>query len=148
MYKRIMVATDGSDMAAKAVEHGVLLAKSVGAEVTFVTVTESWSAFVIASDVEYGKISAVEKFEASAKDAAGKILDAAKKVAAGHDVQCHTRHVHDRLPAEGIVETAELEECELIVMASHGRRGLSKMMLGSQTAEVLAISKIPVLVLR
>ena len=68
--------------------------------------------------------------------------------AAAVGVACETRHIRDKAPAEGIMETAQLEDCDLIVMASHGRRGLRKMMLGSQTAEVLTHSKTPVLVLR
>jgi nucleotide-binding universal stress UspA family protein len=148
MYEKILVATDGSEMAQKAVEHGVRLAKSVGAKIVFVTVTESWSALVIATDAEFGKIDTVNKFEASANGAAAKILDATKDYSAKLGMECETRHVRDRLPAEGIIEAAELEDCDLVIMASHGRRGLGKMMLGSQTAEVLAFSKKPVLVLR
>ena len=148
MYKKILIATDGSDLAHKAVEHGVNLAKAVGAKVCIVTVTESWSSFVIASGVEFGKTKTVKKFEALAEKGAEKILEGAKDYAETVGVKYKVRHIADRLPAEGILEAAEVEACDLIVMASHGRRGAAAKMLGSQTAEVLANSQKPVLVLR
>jgi nucleotide-binding universal stress UspA family protein len=148
MYKRILVATDGSELAKMAVEHGTKLAKSVGAKVIIATVTETWSAFQVASGIEGGEVDAVQKFEAAAKEAAQSILDAAKSQADALGVDAETKHVLDRPAAEGIIELSELEDCDLIVMASHGRRGLGRMILGSQTAEVLAMSKKPVLVLR
>lgn len=147
MYKKILVATDGSELAQTAVEQGTCLAKALGAKIVFVTVTESWSSFVIASDVEFGKIDAVKKFEKSARDSAAKILEPAKSHAANLGVEVETLHIHDRAPAEGILEAADLKDCDLLIMASHGRRGIGKMMLGSQTSEVLALSKKPVLVL-
>lgn len=148
MYKRILIATDGSDLANTAVEHGTKLAKSVGAKVIIATVTETWSAFQVASGIEGGEVDAVQKFEAAAKESAQSILDAAKSQADALGVEAETKHVLDRPAAEGIMELSELEDCDLIVMASHGRRGLGRMILGSQTAEVLAMSKKPVLVLR
>ena len=87
MYKKILVATDGSELAQTAVEQGTCLAKALGAKIVFVTVTESWSSFVIASDVEFGKIDAVKKFEKSARDSAAKILEPAKSHAANLGVE-------------------------------------------------------------
>ncbi|MDU8913561.1 universal stress protein [Aestuariicoccus sp. MJ-SS9] len=143
-----MIATDGSELAGKAVEHGLQLAKSVNATVVVVTVTEAWSAFEMASDIESGKRDAVEAYEETARSAAQAILEEAAAQSASIGVACETRHVNDKKPAEGIMDTAVLEDCNLIVMASHGRRGVRKMLLGSQTAEVIALSKTPVLVLR
>ncbi|WP_223423898.1 universal stress protein [Tateyamaria pelophila] len=148
MYNKILVATDGSELAQSAVEHGAALARAVGASVLFVTVTETWSAFQIASGIETGQVDAVREFEEAAKTSAQNILNAAKEVAVKLGVQVETHHILDRPAAEGIIQAAELEDCDLIVMASHGRRGLGRVMLGSETAEVLATSKTPVLVLR
>ena len=148
MYGKILIATDGSELAGKAVEHGLRLAKSVGASVVFVTVTEVWSALEIAEDLEERSLDAVQAYETAAARSAAAILEDATARAETAGVAFETRHVKDRKPAEGIMDTAELEECDLIVMASHGHRGLKKMLIGSQTAEVITLSKRPVLVLR
>ncbi len=148
MYEKILIATDGSELAGRAVEHGLQLAKSVGAAVVFVTVTEIWSALEIAGDFERGNLDAVRAYEDATARSAEAILESATTRAAAMGVVSETRHVRDRKPAEGILDTAELEECDLIVMASHGHRGLKKMLIGSQTAEVITLSKRPVLVLR
>ena len=148
MYRQILVATDGSALANKAVDHGVNLAKAVGASIIFVTVTEVWSAIEMAAESEQGVRHPMETYEAMARNAAQIILAATEKRAKDAGVECETLHVRDSAPAEGIIATAIEKGCDLIVMASHGRRGLRRMMLGSQTAEVLAYSKVPVLVLR
>lgn len=148
MYKKILVATDGSELAEAAVDHGIGLAKAVGAKLVFVTVTEMWSALGIASEIERGKLKAVDAYEEAAHAAAEKVLNAARDKAVQAGLAADTRHVRDERPAEGIMETAELEEADLIIMASHGRRGVNKVLLGSQTAEVLSFCKTPVLVLR
>jgi nucleotide-binding universal stress UspA family protein len=149
MYRNILIATDGSDLASKAVDHGVMLAKGVGASVIFVTVTEIWSAIELAADAVNKVISnPMERYEEMAAKSAQKILAAAKTAAQGAGIECETLHMPDRAPAEGIIATANEKGCDLIVMASHGRRGLNRLVLGSQTAEVLAYSKVPVLVLR
>jgi nucleotide-binding universal stress UspA family protein len=148
MYKKILIATDGSELADKAVEHGVGLAAAVGASVVFVTVTEIWPALEISREIERGELDAVEIYEEAAASSARAILDGAMALAKKHGVDAHIRHVKDRKAAEGIIESAELEDCDLIVMASHGRRGIQRMLIGSQTAEVLGYTTRPVLVLR
>ena len=148
MYQNILIATDGSDLAGKAVEHGVRLAKKMDAAVTFVTVTEMWSALDMAAEVSRGTPNPMEIYEEMAAKSAQGILDAAKTAAQKAGIDCETLHVRDRAPAEGIVATANEKGCDLIVMASHGRRGLNRILLGSQTTEVLAYSKVPVLVVR
>ena len=148
MYKKILIPTDGSELANKGVAHGLDLAKAVGASVVLVSVTEIWSGLDMASKVETGKQNPVELFEAAADRTADEILAAAATMAGTAGVAFETIHVRDREPAVGIMETADMQDCDLIVMASHGRRGLGRMLLGSQTAEVLAFSKVPVLVLR
>jgi nucleotide-binding universal stress UspA family protein len=137
MYRNILIATDGSDLAGKAVDHGVMLAKEMGASVVFVTVTEIWSELAMGAEWTQGAPNPVEQFEAIAAKRAQKILAGARTTAEDAGVKCEMVHVPDRHPAEGIIETA-----------SHGRRGLNRLVLGSQTREVLAYSKVPVLVLR
>jgi len=148
MYRKILVATDGSDLAGKAVDHGIGLAKATGAAVVFVTVTGMWSAFEIAAESEQGVKHPMETYEAMARNAAHKILSACEESARAAGIEFETVHVPDSEPAEGIIATAREKSCDLVIMASHGRRGLKRMMLGSQTAEVLAYGTVPVLVLR
>ncbi|WP_170480779.1 universal stress protein [Ruegeria arenilitoris] len=148
MYKKILIATDGSELAQRAVEQGISLAKSLNASVMFVTVTELWSPLEMAGAAELGSQDAVRGYEDAAAQSAKEILKQANELAASAGIASETRHIADRRPAEGILDTAELYDCELIVMASHGRRGLQKMLVGSQTSEVIALSKRPVLVVR
>ncbi len=148
MYSRILIATDGSDLAGKAVDHGLQLAKSVDATAVFVTVTEIWSAFNMASNVDRGQLDPIEVYEKSAKQSAHSILEEAAARASSMGVASESRHVSDQKPAEGILEAADREDCDLIIMASHGLRGVKRMLLGSQTAEVTALSEKPVLVVR
>lgn len=148
MYKNILVATDGSELADRAVDHAIRLAKSVQATVVVVTVTEMWSPLNAAGEAELGNAEAVRYYEDSAKQSADTILKRTSELAASMGVAAEIRHVSDRRPAEGILETAKLEDCDLIVMASHGRRGLQKVLMGSQASEVVSLSDRPVLVVR
>lgn len=148
MYSNILIATDGSELASKAVEHGVLLAKEMGASVIFVTVTENWSPKEMVEEGERGNLDPIGRFEDAATRSAQRILAAAEASAQGAGIECEALHVRDRVPAEGIVDIAQEKACDLIVMASHGRRGINRLVSGSQTTEVLAYSKVPVLVLR
>jgi len=111
-------------------------------------VTEFWSPLEMADDVQAGILEPIQLYEDAVARTAKAILEDATNRAASTGVVSETRHVKDRKPAEGIMNTAELEECDLIVMATHGHRGLQRMLLGSQTAEVIALSKRPVLVIR
>ncbi|MFY0691670.1 MAG: universal stress protein [Paracoccaceae bacterium] len=148
MYKRILTATDGSELAEKAVAHGVALAKAVGAELYAVTVTETWSALELGRKADEGHIDAVDAYKEAAAEMADTILAKAKDIAAEAGMEMQTLHIPERGAAEGIMDAAKKHDCDLIVMASHGRRGLGRMLLGSQTSEVLAFSDIPVLVPR
>ena len=149
MYKHILISTDGSDVARKGVEHGLALAKAVGAKVTVVTVSEPFPFHASVAGAGWVPTADdVSGYEAAQKDYAGKVLAAAKAQADGAGVTATTLHVPDAWPAEAIVDTAKTAGCDLIVMASHGRRGLGRLILGSQAAEVLAQSAVPVLVVR
>jgi nucleotide-binding universal stress UspA family protein len=148
MYKKILIATDGSEPSAKAVEHGVGLAKATGAKVVIVNVTEIWSALEVARAAESGISDPVEQYEKLADQAAEKTLAAAAAVAKKAGVDAETLHVRDQAAAEGIVTTATDTNCDLIVTGTHGRRGINRMILGSQAIKVLHHSEIPVLVVR
>ncbi|HXF54415.1 MAG TPA: universal stress protein [Hyphomicrobiaceae bacterium] len=146
MYRHILIATDGSQLADKAVKHGLVLAKDLKARARVVTVTEPWDALEIARQVEQRVDDPVSRYERNAAAWADKVLAAARDVAKQMDVACETVHIKDRLPADGIIEAAKSGGCDLIVMASHGRRGVAKLLLGSQAVKVLTYSTVPVLV--
>lgn len=148
MYKHILIATDGSELADKGVAHGASLAKSLGARVTLVTVTEAWSAIAMAEQVERGVQNALEAFEQAAAKEAAAILRRASGILETEGVSFETLHIAGQHPAEGILKAAKDAGSDLIVMASHGRRGVRRVLLGSQTAEVLAHTHVPVLVIR
>jgi nucleotide-binding universal stress UspA family protein len=148
MYKNILLSTDGSELARKGVEHGIALAKALSAKVAVITVTE-------ALPVDYGSGHAsgwipsqeeFESFDAAAKERAGKVLDEARAMAEQIGISADLLHVPNAHPATAIIDTAKSRGCDLIVMASHGRRGLWKLLLGSQTSEVLVDGSVPVLV--
>jgi nucleotide-binding universal stress UspA family protein len=148
MYKHILIPTDGSELATKGLLHGLGLAKNQGAVVTIVTVTDMWPALAMAQQARGSTLQPTERYEEQAAEAARLVLDEAVKLAQSQGVNAETLHVADQHPAEAIIATSTDRECDLIVMASHGRRGLSRLMLGSQAYEVLSRSTVPVLVVR
>ena len=150
MYANILMSTDGSDVAGKGVKYGIALAKALSAKATVITVTEPLL-------VGYGSVRAArwvpseeefDRFDAGCRERAGKVLDEARVVAEQIGISAELLHVPNAHPATAIIETAKSRGCDLIVMSSHGRRGLSKLFLGSQTSEVLADGSVPVLVVR
>ena len=150
MYANILLSTDGSDVARKGVKHGIELAKALNAKVTVIAVTEPLP-------VNYGSghasgwIPSQEEFdayEAACRERAGKVLDEARAMAEEVGISVELLHVPNAHPATAIIETAKSRGCDLIVMASHGRRGIRKLLLGSQTSEVLTDGSVPVLVVR
>jgi nucleotide-binding universal stress UspA family protein len=145
MYTHILIATDGSDLAQRAVEQGLALAKALNAKVTAVTVTEPWTAAVSG---EWAVAFPVEEYEKATAANAEKVLGGVQAAAASAGVACDAVHVKDQYAAEGIVEEAKARGCDLIVMASHGRRGIAKFILGSQATRVLAHSAVPLLICR
>lgn len=146
MYKHILIATDGSELARKGVDHGLSLAKSLDARVTVVTVTESFP--IYAGEGWALGADDLERYDAEQARFAEELFEPIKAAAAKLGIACDTRHVPRRRPAEAILEVAAEQGCSLIVMASHGRRGLSRLLLGSQTSEVVSHSPLPVLVVR
>jgi len=149
MYARILIATDGSDLADRALDHALQLAKLAGSEVTIVTVTEPTT--VVGGGyaaVAGGVIDPIPELIEAQNKAARELLERAAKRAAEQGVAAKTVLVDNSFAAEGVVATANDIGAELIVMGSHGRRGLNRLLLGSQTNNVLAHTKIPVLVTR
>ena len=119
MYKEILIATDGSELANRALAHGLKLANEVKARVTIVTVTPPWSALDLAHEARLRKPDPIHQFEEMAAASAKVILDAAGQTAKTAGVAYELVHVPDQHPAEGISATAEKNGCDLIVMASH-----------------------------
>ena len=115
MYRRILIATDGTELANKAVSHGIALAKLDKAPISVVTVTDVWSAFDMAHDYDRGKKDPIGSYEALAAAAAKRVRDKAKEDARSHGVDCTVIHVADKHPAEGIVATAKEVGADLIV---------------------------------
>jgi nucleotide-binding universal stress UspA family protein len=145
MYKHILIPTDGSPLSEKAVSDGIALAKETTGKVTVLTVTLPFHIFSLdPAMVEYPRPKYDEVTKAHAEKTLANVADAARMAG----VECQTLRVEHEHPYEAIIDTARSRGCDLIVMASHGRRGIGAMMLGSETAKVLTHSKIPVLVHR
>ena len=145
MYKHILLPTDGSDLSAKAVRDGIHFAKEIGARVTAVHVTAPFHPTEMTPSVFTAHMTEhEEKAKASAKHA----LDAVTETARAAGVSCATVHQVSSSPYEAIIALAGEAKCDLIFMASHGRRGVAALLLGSETSKVLTHSKIPVLVTR
>jgi nucleotide-binding universal stress UspA family protein len=145
LFKNILIPTDGSDLATKAVDQGVLFAKEIDAKITAMTVTEPFHLLSAApSQLEYTPIEYKKHAEAYAERVLGIVSVAAKSAGVG----CETLHVEHEHVYQAIIDAAASRRCDLILMASHGRRGVSAVVLGSETVKVLTHSKIPVLVYR
>jgi nucleotide-binding universal stress UspA family protein len=145
MYKNILIPTDGSSLSASAIKQGVALAKSVGARVTGITVSAPFHTFALdplmVSDTS-------DQYKKDIEDRAERFLGAIKAAAKSAGVRCEVEHVMAEHPYEGIIDAAKKADCDLIFMASHGRKGVSALVLGSETVKVLTHSKTPVLVCR
>jgi nucleotide-binding universal stress UspA family protein len=145
MFKNILIPTDGSDLSRKAVLYGVQLAKENGAKVTALTVAEPYP--VAAIDAVLVSV-AENEYDEQSRRLGEKALEQVKMAADAAGVPCETiREVHDQ-PYRAIIDAAHALGSDLIVMASHGRRGISALLLGSETVKVLTHSTIPVLVYR
>jgi nucleotide-binding universal stress UspA family protein len=145
MYASILIPTDGSELAAKAVQHGIALAKRIGAKVTVLTVLPPFHTFT--TDTQMLEDTPAQ-YKACMQKHAEKTLGTVVQAAHAAGVPCAAIQVEDEHPYRAIIATASTKGCDLIVMASHGRRGISALVLGSETVKVLTHSNIPVLVHR
>ena len=145
MYRNILIATDGSSLAARAVEHGTNLAKALGAKVLLLTVTERFHLFAMEADQLE---ETPNSFREHMQRQADHTLAEAAEIARNLGVEATTLQMDDDAPYRAIIRIAEDHVCNLIVMASHGRGGVSALLLGSETMKVLHHSNLPVLVAR
>ena len=145
MYKRILLPTDGSEASRRATEAGVDFARETGAEVVAMTATLPFRA--ITADAEMLELTA-EQYEDSSRQHAQRRLDEIANLARAAGVSYTAVQVVSDDPDEAIIATARERMCDLIIMASHGRRGIKGLLLGSVTQKVLVHSAIPVLVHR
>jgi nucleotide-binding universal stress UspA family protein len=146
MYTSILIATDGSALAEKAVRDGIGLAQQIGARLAVLTVLPPFH--VITSDAQMIEDTPAQykaRMQKHTEKTFAAVADAAREAGV---VSCETIPVEHEHPYQAIIDTAASRGCDLIVMASHGRHGISAIVLGSETVKVLTHSKIPVLVCR
>jgi nucleotide-binding universal stress UspA family protein len=147
MYAHILIPTDGSELAQKGVDHGLSLAKALGSKVTLITATEPFPAPIGAAAwlvIENN----IADYQKDCRKWAEELLAPIKATAEKMGITIDIVHVPDARPATAILETAQQTACDLIVMASHGRRGVKRVLLGSQAAEVVANCDVPVLLVK
>jgi nucleotide-binding universal stress UspA family protein len=147
MFKHILLPTDGSPVSDKAVKRGIEFAKKIRARVTALHVVPEFK-FMADEGITPLSPTLKKRFQDEGLARAKAMLEAVAKQARARGVRCATICVSSDQPHQEIVATARRQKCDLIMMASHGRRGLSSLLLGSETAKVLTHSKVPVLVVR
>ncbi|MGE0557812.1 MAG: universal stress protein [Burkholderiales bacterium] len=148
MFKHILLPTDGSKLADRAIVRGMALAKSVGAKLTLLTVVPE---FRMIADESFAVPMSAElksRYEKEAKARAAKKLETVRQRMTRAGLKSDVVVIASDLPYQQIIAVAGKRKCDLVVMASHGRRGLTGLLLGSETVKVLTHSKIPVLVVR
>jgi nucleotide-binding universal stress UspA family protein len=145
MYSNVLIPTDGSELSGKAVEHGLALAKWIGAKATALTVLQPFHTLTIDTQMIEDTPA---RYKARMQENAEKILAAVAAAAQAAGVVCATVQAEHEHPYRAIIDIATSKGCDLIVMASHGRRGISALVLGSETVKVLTHCKVPVLVHR
>lgn len=149
MFKSLLIATDGSELGDKAVAAGIELAKVHGSKILVLTSTDPVTTSLGAGG--FGSIDAasiIAQLEEDYAAEAKKLLDAAREKLAAAGIAAETLHVPRHRPADAILDTAAARGIDTIVMGSHGRRGLGRLLLGSQASEVLARSSVPVLIVK
>lgn len=144
MYKRILVPTDGSEITRKAIDTAIALARQLDAQLFAVAVKEPFPYSAIS---EVQPIAPQEFYEAQERVASDRVT-AIVEAARAQNVACTGYTVESLHPWEAIVDYAKSKSCDLVVMASHGRRGVAALLLGSETQRVLLHSPIPVLVVK
>ena len=148
MFKHIVVPTDGSKLSMAAAKVATRLAKEVGARITSVYVIAPFSPPMESEAVAFYPAFSVKEYDKATRKTADKALARVKAVASAAKVKADGIAVTGPSPWKSIIEAATSEKADLIVMASHGRRGLEALLIGSETQKVLTHSKIPVLVCR
>lgn len=147
-FKHILIATDGSELSNRGLSRGLTLAERLRARVTILSVVQPLSEKSARAAYAGGVKDPIGRHDKQIDDEMRKRYASIEKEAKKFGVTVDMQHEFDDTPAVAIVRVAELENCDLIVMASHGRRGVRKLLLGSQTSEVLVLTKIPVLVVK
>lgn len=148
MFKHILVATDGSKLSGKAIRTAVRLAAATGAKVTGVYVMAPYEPPAYAEAMTYGQGISPKRYKFVTERDARKALAAVEIEARTAKIEYGNAMLTADSPWEGIIRAAKTKKCNLVVMSSHGRRGLAALLLGSETTKVLTHSKIPVLVCR
>lgn len=153
MYKHLLFPTDGSTVSLKALDTAITMARSFDAKVTVLTVSPPYPPVYAGDGFVFDPITTKEWKAINDKHAGTVQADVKKRIAKKHGanaipVKIQFLSIADIEPYNAIIEAAKKQKCDLIVMASHGRRGLSAILLGSETTKVLTHSKIPVLVCR
>lgn len=147
MYQRILIATDGSALSKKAVTSGIELAALAGAQIVALKVVPRYPVSYFEGGMAVS-VQDVAKVETQWAEGAQAVVDAVKAKAEASGVKARAVTVKSDLVAEAIIAAAKKHKCDLIVMTSHGRRGIKRLLLGSETQHVLTHSHVPVLVLR
>lgn len=147
MFRRMLVPTDGSELSTNSAKAAISLAKESGAAVVVLNVQPVYRPPVVA-EVPVADVYSQDEYEAGALEVANKALAEVAALASAAGVECRTVAQLDSSPYEAIIRVARDEGCDLIFMASHGRRGMASLLLGSETQKVLTHCKIPVLVYR
>ena len=147
MYQKILIATDGSTLSRKAVSSGLQLAALTGADIVVLKVVPRYPVSYFEGGVALS-VDNVADVEKQWADAAMAVVDKVKDAAVAEGIRAKAMTVSSDFTAEAIINAAKKHKCDLIVMASHGRRGMKRLLMGSETMHVLTHSHIPVLVLR
>ncbi len=147
MYKRILVATDGTELSDQAVQHALQLADVTGAELVALKVVPRYPQTYFEGGVALGA-EEIKRIEKEWQTEAMRVVNAVQSEGQKRQVKVKPTTVKADLVAEAIIAAAKKHKADLIVMASHGRRGLKRLLLGSETQQVLTHSHVPVLVLR
>ena len=148
MYKHILIPTDGSDTAEKAVAAGIEFARESGARVTLFTALPEYQPPGEAALMAHQPVVSPAEYERRSRGNAGAILDKAAGRARAAGVPCGADFAFSNRPYQAIIEAAKRHECDVIFIGSHGRKGLAALWYGSETSEVLTHSEIPTLVYR
>jgi len=147
MFKHILVPTDGSPLSLRAAKAAVRFARANGARITAFHVTSPYRPNIAEDFIPPNFVSLAE-FKKQVKQSADKYLGKVKQLADAEDVPCATVQASSDWPYEAIIKAAMANKCDLVFMASHGRRGLASLLIGSETTKVLTHCKLPVLVYR